>query len=77
MPVFDFKNSPESEKVSECTYTVFRTNESAASVEHPILILDNSQVSLQHHSCGMFTNPAKRTAFEFKGEKVKVSADIL
>ncbi len=77
MPVFDFKNSPESEKVSECTYTVFRTNESAASVEHPILILDNSQVSLQHHSCGMFTNPAKRTAFEFKGEKGNVSADIL
>lgn len=26
MPVFDFSNSPEKAKVSECTYTVFRTN---------------------------------------------------
>ena len=28
MPVFDFSNSPEKAKVSECTYTVFRTNSS-------------------------------------------------
>lgn len=77
MPVFDFKNSSENEKVTECTYTVIRTNEPEASVEHPILILDNSQAELKHHSCGVFTNPAQRTAFEFKGEEGTLSADIL
>lgn len=77
MPVFDFKNSPEKEKISECTYTIFRTNESTASAESPILVLDNSGAGLKHHSCGVFTNPASRTAFEFKGEEGSVSADIL
>ena len=77
MPVFDFKNSPENEKVSECTYTVFRTNESTTSPEHPILVLDNSSEKLQHHSCGVFTNPIRRTSFEYKGEEGAVSADIL
>ena len=77
MPVFDFKNSPENTKVSECTYTVFRTNESETSPEHPILVLDNSGKSLKHHSCGMFLNPAKQTAFEFKEEGGTVIADIL
>ena len=77
MPVFDFKNSPEKEKVSECTYTILRTNEPEASAEHPILVLDNSHAGLTHHSCGVFTNPASRTAFELKGEAKVVSADIL
>lgn len=77
MPVFDFKNSPGIDKVTECTYTVFRTNESVASVTHPIFVLDNSRAGLKHHSCGVFTNPAQRTAFEFKSEEGVVSADIL
>lgn len=57
MPVFDFSNSPEKAKVSECTYTVFRTNSSDVSPEQPILILDNQGKNLKHHSCGVFTNP--------------------
>ena len=77
MPVFDFKNSPESAQISECTYTVFRTNVSEASPEHPILVLDNSSTELKHHSCGMFTNPVKRTAFEIKEEKGTACVDIL
>ena len=77
MPVFDFKNSPEREKVSECTYTILHTNEPEASAEHPILVLDNSHAGLKHHSCGVFANPANRTAFELKGEAKVVSADIL
>ena len=32
--------------------------------------------SWRHHSCGIFTNPAKRTAFEFKEEGGVISADI-
>ena len=77
MPVFDFNNAPEKTKVSECTYTVFRTNISETSPEHPILVLDNSEGKLKHHTCGMFLNPVKRTAFEVNEDKEKVSADIL
>lgn len=77
MPVFDFSNSPEKAKLSECTYTIFRTNASAVSAKQPILVLDNSKICLKHHSCGVFTNPIKRTAFEFKEENGTVSADIL
>ena len=31
MPVFDFKNTPDDKKKSECTYTTFRSSESEAS----------------------------------------------
>ena len=77
MPVFDFNNTPEEGKISECTYTIFRTNESIANPEHPILVLDNKGKNLKHHSEGLFINPIKRTAFEFKEEKETVSDDIL
>ena len=40
-------------------------------------MLDNRAGELKHHTNGMFTNPIRRTAFEFKGEKDTVSADIL
>lgn len=43
MPVFDFNDEPKEEKKApECTYTVIRSNETTASPEHPILVLDNS-----------------------------------
>ena len=32
---------------------------------------------MSHHSSGIFTNPIRRTAFEFKGEEGIVSEDIL
>ena len=77
MPVFDFSNTPDDKNPSECTYTVFRSNESEASPERPILLLDNRQRAWKHHSCGIFTNPIKRTSFEFKEEDGTLSADIL
>ena len=77
MPVFDFNNSPQDSKVPECTYKVFYTNCPESSPEHPILILDNKAGKLVHHSNGIFTNPIRRTAFEFKGEEGTVSEDIL
>ena len=75
MAVFDFSNL--STKVSECTYTVFRSNTSETSPEQPILVLDNRSRRLKHHSSGVFTNPAKRTSFELKEKSGTVSADIL
>lgn len=66
MPVFDFSNTPEDSKDPECTYEVFYSSEPEASPEHPILILDNRAGQLKHHSSGMFTNPIRKTAFEFQ-----------
>ena len=77
MPVFDFNHTPEGPKEPECTYEIFYSNQGETSPEHPILILDNSAGRLKHHSGGMFTNPIKKTAFEFKDEGGTVSANIL
>ena len=77
MPVFEFNNTPEKGKEPECTYQVFYSSEPEASAEHPMLILDNSEGKLHHHSIGVFTNPVRKTAFEFKCDEGTVSADIL
>lgn len=77
MPVYDFKNEPADKNFTECTYTTFQSTESTPTPERPILILDNSQQKWKHHSCGVFSNPSKRTAFEFKEENGIISADIL
>ncbi len=77
MPVFDFSETPDNKQPSECTYTIFRSNHSEATPENPILILDNSKRKWNHHACGIFTNPIKRTSFEFKEEDGIISADIL
>ena len=78
MPVFDFSNpSEENTKAPECTYTTFQSNETTATAERPILVLDHSKKKWNYHSCGMFTNQMKRTAFEFSEEEGTVCADIL
>lgn len=77
MPVFDFRNEPQGADISECTYSIFYSSESLPTPEAPILILDNRQKDWKHHSCGVFTNPDKRTAFEFDEEDGTASANIL
>ena len=77
MPVFDFNNTPQESGTPECTYEIFYTNSQEPSAEHPILVLDNRAGELKHHSNGVFTNPVRRTAFEFSGAEGMVSADIL
>lgn len=77
MPVFDFNETTDNKNSSEYTYTTFQSNESSASPEKPILVLDNHKRAWKHHSCGIFTNPVKRTAFEFKEDDGVISADIL
>lgn len=77
MPVFDFNNTPDKNEPVKCTYTTFKSDEDHASAELPILILDNSKKEWAHHSCGVFTNQNKQTAFEFEEETGKISADIL
>ena len=77
MPVFDFSNATTEKKDPECTYTTFHSNETKPSPEKPILVLDNTSRQWNHHSCGIFLNPTKRTAFEFKEEDETIQADIL
>ena len=77
MPVFDFKHTPDEKKTQECTYTTFRSNETEATAEKPMLVLDHSNRKWKHHSCGVVTNPIKKTSFEFDEEDGTVSADIL
>ena len=41
------------------------------------MVLDNKERQWKHHSCGIFTNPIKRTSFEFKEDDGVFSADII
>lgn len=77
MPVFDFTNTPKDKKQAVCTYETFYSCEKVPTAEKPLLLLDNTERMWKHHSCGVFTNPGKRTSFEFQVEDGIVSADIL
>ena len=77
MPVFDFSNTPDSDKAVVCTYTTFQSNDRIATPEKPILVLDNRERKWKDDSNGMFTNPIKETTFEFNEEDGKFKADIL
>ena len=77
MPVFDFSNPESTTTTAEVTYTTFHSDKNVATPEDPILLLDNAPRQWAHHSCGIFTNPAKHTAFEFEEEDGTISADIL
>ena len=77
MPVFDFSNTTTEKKDPECTYTVFRSNETNPSPQKPILVLDNTSRRWKHHSCGVFSNPNQKSSFEFKEEDGVFPADIL
>lgn len=46
MSVFDFNaEAKEERKNAKCTFTLFRSNETTATPEHPILVLDNRKNS--------------------------------
>ena len=77
MPVFDFSSAPVDKEEAVCTYTTFKSNNSVPSGDKPIMVLDNSKKKWNHHSSGIFTNPCKRTSFEFNEDDGIVSADIL
>lgn len=77
MPVFDFGSAPAEPAGAVCTYTTFQSNQSQPTPECPILLLDNRVRKWEHHSCGVFTNPVKRTTFEFRGEDGILPADLL
>ena len=77
MPVFDFSDTPVANEHPECTYETFHSTETKASADKPIVVIDNKQKEWAHHALGMFTNPIKRTSFEFENGDGVTSADIL
>ena len=78
MPVFDFNSVPDEEKKNAvCTYEIFMSSEESASPQKPILVIDNKNKQWKHHSYGMFTNPIKRTTFEFNEDAGVEVSDIL
>ena len=77
MPVFDFNKEPEKPEQNVCTYQTFQSHPHEISKDEPILYLDAVAGGWKHHTDGLFTNPVKRTAFEFEAESGKHSADIL
>ena len=76
MPVFDFTDSAYQKEPAECTYTIFYSSSQVSTPDQPIMVLDNSKRKWKHHSNGVFTNPARRTSFEFEEEDGAISADI-
>lgn len=77
MPVFDFNHTADAKNPSVCTYSTFRSNRSEPDSEHPILVIERKDQICEEHSTGVFTNPVKRTSFEFSTTDGTVSADIL
>ena len=77
MPVYDFNSPQPGHQGAEPTYSIFCSSEHSASAEKPILVLDNSRRKWEHHAVGRFTNPIKRTSFEFDVQGGVQNADIL
>lgn len=77
MPVFDF-SATDNKNQAICTYKTFASSAPVASADKPIMIIDHSQKKWPHHANGAFTNPVKRTSFEFTEENEgSIAADIL
>ncbi len=79
--VFDFSESSEKQAEAKaagpvCTYETFHSESNTSDKEHPIMVLD-AVSEMPHHLAGQFSDPDKRTAFEFSEEKEKISADVL
>lgn len=77
MPVFDFNNTPDEKNAPVCTYTTFRSDVSEPSAAHPILLIEKNPLLCGSTCTGVFTNPVKRTTFEFESENGTMCADIL
>ena len=77
MLVYDSNSTSAGSSAFECTYTTFDSNNKVTSMEHPILILDNSEGEWEHNSVGTFTNPNKRTAFELQAADNHIFGNIL
>lgn len=77
MPVFDFTDISYRKEEPECTYEVFYSCCRFPSPQEPVMVLDNSVRKWDHHSNGVFTNPVRKTTFEFDEKDGAIAANIL
>ncbi|MCQ2519599.1 MAG: AAA family ATPase [Lachnospiraceae bacterium] len=72
MPVFDFNQTKKEAVRAEKTYELIYTSDKFSNPEHPIMLLEDKESLLVHHSEGMFEAPTKGTCFLYEssnGEK--------
>ena len=77
MLVYDANANSGNTAGFECTYTTFKSDNPAASPENPILVLDNAEKQWDETSFGLFTNPYKKTAFDFQIDGESFTSNIL
>lgn len=63
MAVFDFNQAKKDTVAAEKTYELVYTSEHFSDAKHPILLLDDKEKKLVHHSEGRFEAPTKGTSF--------------
>ena len=63
MPVFDFNGNKEEVVKGERNYKLQYSSERTTSAQHPIMVLEDRDSKLVHHSNGMFEVPAAGLAF--------------
>jgi ATP-dependent Lon protease len=81
--VFDFKsdiadhNGKGGLPESVVTYSEIVSEVQKADALHPLLVLQDEEGILEHHQNGIFTNPHRRTSFEFETDEGSKAADII
>ena len=76
MPIFDFNQEKKDAVQADKTYELLYSSERVPDAQHPIMLLEEGEDKLPHHSSGMFTSPTKGTAFIYDNEE-KSSHNIL
>ena len=71
MPVFDFNQEKKDAVKAEKTYELIYTDEHFADAEHPIMLLEDRDKKMVHHSSGMFMAPVTGTAFVYEKDEEK------
>ena len=67
----------ERKKKENASWELFHTETNFTDAEHPILVLEDPEHVIPHHQTGAFTNPERKTAFEYVAEGRPHSAKIL
>lgn len=81
MKVFDFNSAEDAAAAKNggpaLTYTVIRSNAGEATPENPILVIRKGTARRKTSVTGVFTDPVRRTAFEFHEGTKKTEFDIV
>lgn len=76
MAVFEFGDKVDYND-GTVDYEVFDSKMRSASIDNPILVIDNSLKEWAHHSSGLFISPTKGSGFQFLIDDTSIDARIL